>query len=119
MMMKPFDQTTIDKVRDMSQGGMDMMLKSVGTVSKTAQTMGIEWADYAKDSMSAGTAAMQALTKAPTPQAAMEIQTAYMKSSYERSMAQAKTMAELYQGLAKDMMKPLEGMIPGKAAVAA
>ncbi|MBX9931561.1 MAG: phasin family protein [Methylobacterium sp.] len=119
MMMKPFDQITIDKVRDMSQGGMDMMLKSVGTVSKTAQTMGIEWVDYAKDSMGAGTAAMQALAKAPTPQAAMEIQTAYLKSAYERSMAQAKTMAELYQGLAKDMMKPFEGMIPGKAAATA
>lgn len=119
MMMKPFDKAAFDKVREMGQSGMDVMLKSVGTLSKTTQTMSIEWADFAKQSISHGTTTMQAMAKAPTPQAAMEIQTAYLKGSYERLMAQAKVMTELYTGLAKEMGKPLEGMMPGKLPVPA
>ncbi|WP_375409625.1 phasin family protein [uncultured Methylobacterium sp.] len=123
MMTKPFDKAAFDKVRDMGQGGMDMMLKSVGTLSKTAQTMGIEWADFAKQSISHGSSTMQALAKASTPQAAMEIQTAYLKGSYERLMAQAKVMTELYTGFAteigKEIGKPIDGMMPGKLPVAA
>lgn len=123
MMTKPFDKAAFDKVRTMGMGGMDTMLKSVGTLSKTTQTMGIEWADFAKQSISHGTSTMQALAKAPTPKAAIEIQTAYLKGSYERLMAQAKVMTELYTGLAKEIGKeignPLEGMVPAKLPVPA
>lgn len=119
MMTKPFDKAAFDKMREMGQGGMDVMLKSVGTLSKATQTMGIEWADFAKQSISHGTTTMQAMAKAQTPQAAMEIQTAYLNGSYERLMAQAKVMTELYTGLAKEMSKPLEGMMPGKLPVSA
>lgn len=123
MMTKTFDKASFDKLRNMGQGGMDVMLKSVGTVSKTTQTMGIEWADFAKQSIAHGTSTMQALAKAPTPKAAMEIQTAYLKGSYERLMAQAKVMTELYTGLAKEIGKeigkPLEGMVPGKLPIPA
>ena len=119
MMTKPFDNAAFDSVRTMGQGGMDLMLKSVGTVSKTAQTMGIEWADFTKQSISAGTAALQAMAKAPNPQAAMEIQTEYLKGSYERFMAQAKVMTELYQGFAKDVAEPVKGLVPGNMPVPA
>lgn len=119
IMTKPFDDATFDTIRTMGQGGMDVMLKSVGTVSKAAQTMGIEWADFAKQSLGEGTAAMQALAKAQTPQAAMEIQADYLKGSYERLVAQTKLMSELYQNLAKDIAKPLESLVPGKMPVPA
>lgn len=113
-MMKSFDKAAFDKVREMGQGGMGTMLKSVGAVSKTAQTMSIEWSDFVRQSITHSSAAMQALTQAKTPQVAMEIQTDYLKASCERMMAQAKTMAELHTGLAKELAKPLEGLIPAK-----
>ena len=42
---------------------------------------------------------------------AMEIQTDYVKSSYEGFVAQATKVGELYADLAKDAYKPFEGMV--------
>ncbi|NEU11605.1 phasin family protein [Methylobacterium sp. BTF04] len=86
---------------------MQMMLKSVEAVSKTAQTAGIEWADFAKQSLQHSATAMRELAKARDPKTALQIQAEYLKGSYERMTAQAKFIGELYSGLAKDMTKDL------------
>jgi phasin family protein len=86
---------------------MQTMLKNIEAVSKTAQSAGIEWADFAKQSLQHSSAAMQKLAKARDPKTAMEIQAEYLKGSYQRMAAQAKLIGELYTGLAKDMSKDL------------
>ncbi|WP_244475586.1 phasin family protein [Methylobacterium sp. Leaf466] len=113
MMTNPLDKAAFDTLRETGHGGIGAMLKAVGTFSRTAQTMGIESVDYAKQSMIHANETMKALAKVQTPQAAMEIQTTYLKGSYERLMDQAKLMADLYQGLAKDLTKPVEGRVRG------
>lgn len=88
---------------EMPQSPMQTMMKGVSAASKTAQTAGIEWTDFAKESVQHGTTAMRKLAKARDPQTAMQIQAEYLKGSYERMTAQAKLIGELYTGLANDM----------------
>ncbi|SFG29604.1 phasin family protein [Methylobacterium gossipiicola] len=86
--------------------GFDSVMKGFSAVAKTNQTAGIEWADFARQSFTEGQAALKQLAAARTPQAAFEIQTAYLKRATERLMAQAQVLKDLYAGLASDMAKP-------------
>ncbi|HEX8417910.1 MAG TPA: phasin family protein [Methylobacterium sp.] len=113
-MMKPFEaMPAFDKF---GRAGSETMLRSAATGARTAQTLGIEWADFAKKSCEHGVAAMQKLTQARSPQTAMEIQVEFLKGSYERMVAQATLTGELYAGLAKDWAKPFEGMVSKRSA---
>jgi phasin family protein len=53
-----------------------------------------------------GQAALKQLAAARSPKAAFEVQTAYLKGSTERLMAQAKVLQDLYAGLAGTLAKP-------------
>ncbi|GJE44328.1 phasin family protein [Methylobacterium soli] len=88
--------------------GMDALMKSVGAASKTAQTIGIEMVDFTKRSFEDSVATAEKLSKAGSPGKAFEIQTAYLKGSYERSLAQAATLRDLYLALAKDLAQPFQ-----------
>lgn len=91
--------------------GMDAMLRSFGTLSKASQAIAVEATDFAKQSFELGTATLEKLAGVRSLDKAVEIQTEYMKTSYERAVAQSQKMAELYQNLAKEMAKPFEGMV--------
>lgn len=117
-MMQPFDKVPgFDEAREFGQAGTEGMMKSVAAVSKTAQTLGIEWSDFAKQSYDHGVAAAQKLAQATSPQTALEIQAEFLKGSYERLVAQAKVAGELYSGLATEMTQPFAALMP-KAPVA-
>ncbi|WP_336487626.1 phasin family protein [Methylobacterium nigriterrae] len=96
--------------------GMDAVMKSFGAASKTAQTIGVEWVDFTKQSFEHTVATAEKLAKAGTLGKAMEIQAEYVKGSYERGLAQAATLRDLYAALAKDVAKPFEGLTLTKAA---
>ena len=56
---------------------MDAALKSLGAVSKGAQAIAVETADYAKKSFEQGTATLEKLVGVKTLDKAIEIQTDY------------------------------------------
>ncbi len=87
---------------------MDVTLKTFGAVSKGAQTIASEVADFSKKSFEQGTAALEKLVGAKTLDKAVEIHTDYLKSSYEGLVAQSTKMGEIYSSLAKEAFKPYE-----------
>jgi phasin family protein len=89
--------------------GMDMAMSSFGAWSKSAQAIAAEIADYSKKSVEDSAAAWEKLLGAKTPEKAMEVQSAYLKSSYEDFVAEATKLGELYVDLAKEAYKPFEG----------
>ena len=97
---------------------VDVALKSFGAVSKNMQAIAVEVADYSKKSFEQGTAAFEKLVGAKSLDKAIEVQTDYLKHSYEGFVAEATKLGELYADLAKETYKPLEGAIakinPGK-----
>ncbi len=95
----------------LGKDNMDLAMKSFGTVSKSWQAIAVEVADYSKKSFEEGAATFEKLASAKSLDKAMEIQSDFVKSSYEGFVAQATKMGELYVDLAKDAYKPFESAV--------
>ncbi len=98
-----------DQMQKMSKDSMDMAMASFGTWTKNAQAIATEVADYSKKSFEGSAAAWEKLIGAKSIEKAMEVQSEYLKSSYEDFVAQSTKLGELYTGLAKEAYKPFEG----------
>jgi hypothetical protein len=105
-MLKNFDD-----FQKLGKDNMDVAMKQIGTVSKGWQAIATEFADYSKKSFEEGSAALEKLLGAKSLEKAIEIQSDYVKTSYEAFVAEATKMGELYTDLAKETYKPLEGML--------
>ena len=100
-----------EDLQQVSKENIDLAVKSVGTVSKSAQAIAVEIADYSKKSFEESTAALEKLFGVKSFEKAIEVQTAYAKSSYEGFVAKASKIGELYADLAKESYKPFETML--------
>ncbi|MEP9348045.1 phasin family protein [Xanthobacter sp. KR7-225] len=97
-----------EEFQKLSKDNIDAAMKSFGTLSKSAQAIAVEVADYTKTSFEQGTAALEKLLGAKSVEQAIEIQQSYLKSAYEGAVAQATKIGELYTELAKETYKPFE-----------
>ena len=100
---------TTDDMQKFSKDSMDMAMTSFGAWSKSAQAIATEMADYSKKSVEGSAAAWEKLLGAKSLEKAMEVQSEYLKSSYEDFVAEATKLGELYVDLAKEAYKPFEG----------
>ena len=103
----------VKNFEDLQQVGKDnveVAMKSVGVLSKGAQAIAVEVADYSKKSFEDGTAALEKLFGVKSFEKAIEVQTEYAKTSYEGFVAKASKIGELYADLAKESYKPFESM---------
>jgi phasin family protein len=100
-----------DQMQKISKDSMDMAMASFGTWTKNAQAIATEVADYSKKSFEGSAAAWEKLMGAKSLEKAMEVQSEYLKSSYEDFVAQSTKLGELYAGLAKEACKPFEGVM--------
>jgi hypothetical protein len=99
-----------DTAQKFGKENMDALLRNFGTLSKSTQAIAVEATDFAKQSFEQTTATIEKLAGARSLDKALEIQTEYVKTSYERFLAQSTKMAELYGSLAKEMAKPFESL---------
>ena len=100
-----------DQIQKFGQDNVDVVMKTFGAVSKSAQTIAVETADFAKKSFETGSATVEKLMGAKSLEKAIEIQTDYVKNAYEGFVAQSTKMGELYASLAKEAFKPYEGIV--------
>ena len=100
-----------DQFQKFGQENVDAALKSFGAVSKGAQAIATEAADFARKSFEQGTATVEKLVGAKSLDKAIEIHTDYLKTSYEGFVAQSTKITELYANVAKEAFKPLEGIV--------
>ena len=110
--------TMIEKFEEfqkLSKDNADVALQSVTAFQKGAQAIAVEVADYSKKSFEEGSATFEKLLGVKSLDKAIEIQTAYFKTSYEAFVAEASKLSALYTDVAKDAYKPLEGVF-AKAA---
>ncbi|XBQ01992.1 MAG: phasin family protein [Stappia sp.] len=108
----------INNLEDMQKLGkdnMDVMMESIGAMTKGMQAIASEVADYQKKSFEDGTAAMEKLVAAKSLDKAFEAQSDYMKTAYEGFVGEVTKIGEMYSELAKDAYKPYEGVM-AKAA---
>jgi phasin family protein len=98
----------LEDVQKIGKDSMDASLKSFGMVSKGFQTIAAETADYAKKAFEEGTAVSERLAAAKSFDKVMEVQTDYLKKSYEGFVAQSAKVGQLYVDLAQELYKPFE-----------
>lgn len=106
----------LDNVQAFGKDSMDAAMKSFGAVSKSMQAIAAETVDYSKKSFEQGTAVLEKMVSAKSLDTIFDLQSSYLKSSYEGFIAQSNRMSELYADLAKDLYKPFEGFA-GKFSV--
>lgn len=97
-----------DQFQKFGQDNVDVALKAFGAVSKSAQAIAVETADYAKKSFEQGTATLEKFVAVRSLDKAIEVQADYLKTTYEGFVAQSTKLGELYASLAKDAFKPYE-----------
>ena len=104
----------IHSFEDASKLGKEMMdtgLQSAAALSKGAQAIAAESAEYTKKSFEAGSSAMEQILGARSLEKAIEVQTDYARKAYEAFIAEATKMGQLYADLAKDAYKPFESVV--------
>ena len=72
---------------------------------------------YSKKAFEDSAAAWEKLVGAKSLEKALEVQSEYLKSSYEDFIAQSTKLGELYVDLAREAYKPFEGMLAKTAAM--
>ncbi len=107
----------MDQMNKFGQDSMDMALNSFGAWTKNVQAIASEVADHSKKAFEDSAAAWEKLVSAKSVEKAMEVQSEYLKSSYEDFIAQSTRLGELYVDLAKEAYKPFEGMLAKTAAM--
>ncbi len=108
---------TTEEMQKLGKDSMEMAMTSFGAFGKSAQAIAAEVADYSKKSVEGSTAAWEKLMGAKSLENAMEVQSEYLKSSYEGFVAEATKLGELYVDLAKEAYKPFEGAIAKATAM--
>lgn len=106
-----------DEASKQSKDAMDGMLKSYSEVAKGFQAIASETTDYSKKSFQDMTSYFEALAATRTVEAAYDLQTRYIKSSYEGFVAQSSKIGEMYAELAKTAYKPYEAPVAKTTAV--
>jgi len=105
------DIMTSEDMQKYGKESMEMAMTSFGAWTKSAQAIMAEVADYSKKSVEGSAAAWEKLLAAKSMDKAMQVQSEFLKSSYEDFVAEATKLGELYVDLAKETYKPFEGAI--------
>jgi hypothetical protein len=104
-----------DEVQKVGRESVTRTMESFGALSQGVQAIAVEAADYSKRSFEQGAAHVQALMGAKSLDRAVEVQADYVRSACEEAVGQATRMGELYVELAKDVVRPYEGLFPAVA----
>ena len=107
-----------DEAGKKSKEAADAMLKGYSEVAKGFQAIAAESAEFSKKSFQDAVSHVEALAGVKSIESALELQTSYVKSSYEAFVAEATKINEMYVGLAKTAYKPFEAPVAAARAAA-
>ena len=102
------------KVEDMQQYGkehLDTVVASATTVQHGIQAIASAYGDYTKKSFEDTKAFVEKLSGVKSLDKVMEAQTEFARSAYETFVADSQKIAGLYGDLAKQAVKPMEGLV--------
>ena len=110
-MQKTSNANLKDDIQKASNANLDATIHSFERVTKATQAIVTEITDYSKRSFEHGTKTMENLLGVKSPDKAIEVQSEYAKTAYEVYVTHASKLGELYTYLAKEALKPYEGLL--------
>ena len=102
------------KVEDIQQYGkeqLETVVASATTLQNGMQAIASAYGDYTKKSFEDTKSMVEKLSGVKSLDKAIEVQTEFAKSAYETFVAESQKIAGLYTDLAKQTLKPLEGLV--------
>ena len=100
-----------NEVAAKNQEMMDAMLKNFSSVANGLQAIASEATDFSKKSVEGGVAHFEKLMAAGSVEAAIELQTSYMKSSYDIAIAQATKLTDMVADISKVALQPADAAV--------
>ena len=97
-----------DEASHKSKEAMDAMLKNYSAVTQGFQAIATEAADFSKKSFEESVAHVEKLAGVKSIEAAVELQTAFVKASFDKMVAEATKISELYADVAKTAYAPFQ-----------
>jgi len=101
-----------DEVQKAGQENLNRALQSFSALSRGWQALANEAAGFSKQAFEEGTAHLEKLMGAKTPDVALRTQTEYLRNAYDKAAGQAARIGELYLDVVKDAAKPFESAVP-------
>src|SRR6202171_6196589 len=120
--INPGRNSMMVKVEDIQQYGkehLETVVASATSLQNGLQAIASAYGDYTKKSFEDTKSFVEKLSGVKSLDKAMEVQTEYAKSAYETFVAESKKPAGLYTAPAKQISKPIEGMVAKFAPAAA
>ena len=96
-----------EEFQNFSKQQLEAFTAASTTWTKGMQELAAESTDYAKKAFTASSAVYEKLLGARSVEAAIQIQSDYVKQAYEGFVAQASKVSELYARVASDALKPV------------
>ena len=94
---------------------VDAAVALANTLSVDFQTLATAYGNYTKKSFEDTKAFVEKLSGVRSLEKAVEIQTEFAKQAYETFVTESQKIRELYSGLAKQSLKPFEGLVAKKS----
>jgi len=95
----------------LGQDQLEAASAAMTEVAKGLQAIATEAGDFSKKSLEDSSVFVEKLVGAKKLDEAISLQTEFAKSAYEGFIAQATKLGEMYQAVAKEAFKPVEGAI--------
>jgi len=93
---------------------VDASLAAANCLSVDFQTLATAYGNYTKKSFEETKAFVEKLSGVRSLDKAVEIQTEFARQAYETFVTESQKIRELYSGLAKQSLKPFEGLVTKK-----
>jgi Phasin protein/Cornifin (SPRR) family len=93
-----------------SKKQVDAALEAANCLSVDFQTLATAYGNYTKKSFEETKAFVEKLSGVRSLEKAVEIQTEFAKQAYETFVTESQKIRDLYSGLAKQSLKPFEGL---------
>jgi hypothetical protein len=107
----PINNTAIDAaVAPVDSSAAGAAIASAQTASVSLQTIATAYGDYTKKSFEETKSFVEKLSGVRSLDKAVEIQTEFAKQAYETFVAESQKIRQLYGELAKQTLKPLQGL---------
>lgn len=97
-----------DDASRFGKDAMDNTMKSVSAMTRGLQQIAAETGEFTKTSYEQSAQMVEKLSQVRSLDRAVEVQSEFARSAYERWMSQATKMGELYAEIAKETYKPFE-----------
>ena len=106
----PIDKPAIDAALAPVESSAAGAIASAQTVPVSLQTIATAYGDYTKKSFEETKCFVEKLSGVRSLDKAVEIQTEFAKQAYETFVAESQKIRQLYGELAKQTLKPLQGL---------